>query len=349
MKDTSALSGSVRNCLLGLAVGDALGMPWETLKHEEILTMNSGHSVTEMSDAVQQQLTDTAGFKRGMTTDDTQLSVAVAESLIDCHGFDLKDQARRHLAAYEGPACGWGGTTRIAMESLKAGRDPNVPMPPIEVAPGRKPKGRGNGIAMKIAPLALWHALAQGRFETEPLLTDTLALGRLTHPDLRASTAAYAIAVVVARNFLKPWDGTDPKSCLDFVIEQARLAEARYRSIQDDVDSVSARLEIVKRAFADLDALLREVRPGCDALESVPFSIGVFLRHPNDIEAALSEAATAGGDTDTNAAMVGAMCGANLDETRGGQPIPERWINDLADQGRGLTDLAARLTAAALR
>ena len=345
----AALNERVRNCLLGVAIGDALGMPWETMEYQEILARNGARPVGDMADAAQTRLTDTAGFKRGMTTDDTQLTMAVAQSLIRSGGFNLEDQAREHLAAYEGPACGWGGTTRLALESLKAGRHPSVPMPPITVAPGHNPKGRGNGVAMKIAPLALWHALRQTWFECDPLLTETMALGQMTHSDIRASVAAYAVAAVIMENLLFHHHGTRPEEYLDKIDAAVRVAERRWNSVQDDEDRVSKRLQIVRRTFRDLDSLRAQVRPSCDALESVPFSIGIFLRHPNDLEAALSEAATAGGDADTNAAMVGAMCGANLVEAYGSRPIPRRWTLDLADQGRGMTDLAARLTAAALR
>jgi ADP-ribosylglycohydrolase len=347
-KKTGPMEAKVRGCLLGIAVGDALGMPWETMTHQEILAANDGRHVTEMSDPVQRRLTDTVNFRRGMTTDDTQLTASVAESLIRCGGFDLEDQAREHLVAYENSVAGWGGTTRLAMESLRAGRHPSIPMPPIQVAPGKNPKGRGNGVAMKIAPLALWHALRQTWFEPEPLLTDAMELGRMTHSDIRASIAAYAVAIVIAHNFVIKYDGRNPQGYLEWLIREVKMAEQRWRFVQDDEDCVSKRLSAMGSVFPDLDALTEIVRPGCDALESVPFAIGVALRHPRHIDLALVEAVNAGGDTDTNAAMVGAMCGANLDSISS-SPSMYGLIRDLVDQGREMTDLAARLTLAALR
>lgn len=346
--DPTTLFLRVYRSLLGVTIGDALGMPYETLALRRILQITGDRPVLDMADAIQTRLADTAHLKAGMTTDDTQLTLAVAESLIRCHGFDLEDQARAHLEAYEASTFGWGGTTMEAMESLLAGRHPSIPMPPIPTKPGGRPKGRGNGVAMKIAPVAIWHALTQGRFSTEPLLTDTLALGRMTHPDIRASIAAYAIAVIVAKNIVGDFNGAGPNEILDFVRAEVRVAEARCQFLPggNDPDTVSGRLEAMRTLMDDYATLVREVKPGFDALESIPFSIGIYLRRLDNIEAAISEAATAGGDTDTNASMVGAMSGSHYDRERS-LLIPGRWTAQLADHGAAAQDCAERLVKAA--
>jgi len=61
----------------------------------------------------------------------------------------------------------------------------------------------------------------------------------------------------------------------------------------------------------------------CYCLESVPFAISVFFRHPTDFRAGIFEAVNAGGDTDSNASMVGALIGANVGMTG----IPEGMLH----------------------
>jgi ADP-ribosylglycohydrolase len=69
--------------------------------------------------------------------------------------------------------------------------------------------------------------------------------------------------------------------------------------------------------------LVTRVGTSSFALESVPFSVATFFRWPTDYATAVCEAIRAGGDTDTTAAMVGAMVGANV----GLSGIPQEWID----------------------
>lgn len=347
----------VRASIMAHRIGDALGMPVETMTAEEILKLGGGKPLTEMIDGVQRKLTDTANLKKGSTTDDTQLGDAVMRSLIRCGGFNLEDMVREHLYEYDRSVFGWGGTTRQAMESFKAGRHPTAPIRWAEVKPGKRPKGRGNGPIMKIHGLALWHALRQGRFETEPLLTDTIALGRMTHPDVRASIAAYAVAVVIAKVLHEPIPGDAGRDAradfLQSVIRQVQIAEERYRllagGIEENSDVVSVRL---KHLYATYESsIFHEVNPpGFDALDSVAFTIGLFLRHWNSVEEGLIEAVNAGGDTDTHAAIAGAMIGANgegwADDAVTKVIIPDRWRFVMPDAGAEGLKLADSLYAA---
>jgi ADP-ribosylglycohydrolase len=73
--------------------------------------------------------------------------------------------------------------------------------------------------------------------------------------------------------------------------------------------------------------LIKRVGTSCFALESIPFSIAIFLRNLTDFRAGILEAVNCGGDTDSNASMVGAMIGANV----GLKGIPKEWLEAVPD------------------
>lgn len=139
------------------AYGDAFGLPAEGKSVEEIaetygriteLTAPTGHPYFQ-------------GAEKGTTSDDTALSLAVAEGMLDARGFAMDTQVYRHLNAFrsapvvenrhgEMVARGWGRSTISALRRLEAG----VPF----YRAGEK-NGSGNGVVMKLAPLALWQTM----------------------------------------------------------------------------------------------------------------------------------------------------------------------------------------------
>lgn len=330
MKRLIAKAGA---CFAGVAIGDALGMPVEMMTREQILAATGGRGIRGLRTPIQRIIPDTRGLPAGSVTDDTRLTVAVARSLIDCGGFDLVDQAKWLVQAYRLSQMGFGRTTRKAAEALGreldqpgAGRDPQTPAPP----PKKPGAACGNGVAMKIAPLAAFCAARYGR-ETaggdrnlEPLLTWTMQLGLQTHGDPRASFAAAALAVLIQELLLQPqaMSGDDLIArAADLVTFTADVLESRYQHYRQQDDKATVQFEKLFWHLDSPDSLREEVGTGCFALESVPFAIGTFLRHPTDFRAALLEAVNAGGDTDSTASMVGALVGANV----GPDALPPKW------------------------
>lgn len=316
----------VQGCLAGLAIGDALGMPVEIMSREEILEATDGNGVTGLLDNIQRKIEDTREFRAGMTTDDTQLAFVVAEALLEHDGFDLEIQARRFVNAYRRTTFGWGRTTTKAAKDIaryfdtdgKEGRAPDFPAPEPE-KPGA---ACGNGVAMKIAPLAIWHALSSPN-GPEPLLTEVMELGLQTHGDPRASFAAVAVAATI-RWIIRHRMETERLCPLrDHTLEQIDIVETRYRSYRYTSDQVSGRLRTAFAFLGDPKILRECVGTGCFSLESIPFAIAMFHRNPLDFRAGVLEAVNAGGDTDTTAAMVGAMVGAHV----GIDGIPKEWLD----------------------
>ena len=309
----------VKASLMGGRLGDGLGMPWEKKSHEKIMAETGGRGVVGFSSPAEREIRDTAGLALGETTDDTQLSDVVVWSLIANRGLNIKHCAWEHVFEYHRTQFGWGGTTTDAVKEIVAGeRDLDKWRPYVQG------KGLGNGVAMKVAPLALFETVRSEGVDIHTLAERCMALGKITHPDLRASFAAYAAALVIGRvaNHLT-FSAEDGKNLLEFVISQVELLELRWQHFQEHEDKVSDRLKRIPAALSSAEKVRKEIGSGFNSMETAPFTIATFLRHPNDFRAGVLEAINAGGDTDTHASIVGAMIGAKV----GLEGIPEEWKN----------------------
>jgi poly(ADP-ribose) glycohydrolase ARH3 len=286
--------------LLGTFVGDALGMPFEGAGHGQV------PPDVEMV---------AARRGRGTYTDDTQMMIAVAESLILRGRVEEEQLARAFQQAYD-PDRGYGGGTRRVFGLWAAGT-------PVRLAAGQLFGGhgsRGNGAAMRIAPVAV-------RFRDDPsrLRDEAARSARVTH--------AHPVGVDAA------------------VVQAAAIgAGLRNESILD-VACAAAQTEEMADGLRDVGELLAEARqPGevharlgssSDARESVCAAVYAALSHPA-FEAAVRFAVRLGDDTDTVAAMTGAITGAR----NGASSIPVRWLDALEDGDRGrshVEQLAIRL------
>ena len=133
-----------RGCLLGLAVGDALGTTVEFNKP------GAFEPVTDMAGG------GPFGLEPGQWTDDTSLALCLAESLVERRGFYPADQLRRYLRWYRegywsstGTCFDIGGATRRALERFERTEEPYC---------GDDPDAKGNGSLMRLAPVPLYFA-----------------------------------------------------------------------------------------------------------------------------------------------------------------------------------------------
>lgn len=316
-------------CLKGVAVGDAIGMPWEIMTRAEIMAETNGVGVTGFSEPKERRA---LRFALGRTTDDWALTSAIARSLIHLKRFDLCDIALRHIRELEIEK-GWGGTTRDAVMAVKEyfdsrGESGRSPLNPLPIIMGTT--GAGNGVAIKVAPLALWQAVRKDSRET--FYGRILGLGLMTHPNPIASVTACVFAELMATVCQKPiMSDLDMYQCVWHVVEMLYQFLPHATVLNEVRVMVTDRLgEILEHRWDVDNSWLREkIGVNCFSLESVLFSIGTFLRHPRDFRTAVLEAINAGGDTDSTASMVGALVGANCglwDENRN-SIIPLEWQN----------------------
>ena len=289
--------------LLGLACGDALGRPVEGWSAERI-------------DREYGTLTDFVGGgvhgkSPGTVTDDTQLALRLARSLVDCEGYDRAAFVERLVAWYEDRPFGIGGTTTEALRRIADG------VPPAEAAErarAAKPAGRKatNGSVMRCAPIAIAY-----RGDPADLQRVSRDSSRVTHADPRCVHGCAALNLTIANAL---GDADRPlERALDALPEDA--PEALREGLAPIPDAV------------DPDAL----EPANDAVETLRTACyhGLAADTP---EAAIVGAVDEGGDTDTIGAVAGAVAGARF----GAADLPDRWLSSLEHRDE-LAALAERL------
>ncbi|MHA1989362.1 MAG: ADP-ribosylglycohydrolase family protein [Candidatus Hodarchaeales archaeon] len=300
-------------CLIGQAVGDALGYYVEgnssKVCSEYIDNIFSG----EVSD-IEKRLPS----QFGQYTDDTQLARELLQSFVECQEFDPKDYARRIASIFaEKRIVGFGHATSQAAEKLIAGdhwQDSGTP-----------PPYAGNGSAMRAGPIGLifWD-------NSEKLIKAAINQGIITHRDPRCSAGAIAIsgAVLLAiNNKIIKQD--------KFLIQLQRWTEP----ISSDMASGINHLNLIMKLSPE--EAYREIKLiGVDSesfdfwfgispfvISSVLWSLYSFVKFPNNYVEAIKTAIRVGGDVDTTAAMTGAISGAFL----GVDAIPlnvSKYLND---------------------
>ena len=253
-----------------------------------------------------------ARLGRGTYTDDTQMAIALAESLLECDGVEEEHLGRAFLAAYD-PQRGYGSGTRAVLTLISDG------VPALEAATRVFDAwgSLGNGAAMRIAPIAMRYA-----DDHEALLGAAARSARVTHAHPVGIDGAVAIAAALR-------DG-DPLAAAQAAAQTPQLREQLAKA---------ARLIAERPSSADVAATLGN---SSRAAESVPTAIYAAVAH-SGFEDAVSFAVRCGGDADTIGAMAGAIAGAR----DGATAIPARWCDPLDDgpKGRSYVErLAEQLT-----
>ncbi len=320
-----------QGCLMGVVIGDAMGIPWECLTYDEILSYTHKHGVKGFQSCPREHhFPEMQSLTLGESSDDWQLTSAVAASLIERGGYYQEHCAQAFVSEYKRTTRGWGKTTRQSVHGLsrffethgKEGRSPSA-------LPEKNPReGCGNGVAMRISPIPLFYYSREKKFEREFLNHIIVRNGTLTHPDIRASIAACAISHIIATILLEN-DEIGPKKpnykkLIQSLLLNIKTEELKHLEFGLNPDIFFGRVKWLLTEpdiLNSSDTVRTKTQTGCFALESVPFSIATFLRQPTDFRAGVLEAINAGGDTDTNASMVGAMIGANV----GIEGIPKEW------------------------
>jgi len=311
-------------CLLGLACGDALGAPVEEWSHESI--KSSLGTIRDYQATI---------LGTGIITDDTQMAIILAESLIQNEHFDPS-----HFAYTIGE---W--QKRID-EGLETGRGAGAT---ISMAARRLYKGTywkrsgefsaGNAPAVRVPPLALFHC----KNPEDKLLRDAAESAIPTHTDPLAITGTQVFACAIYRLLKISFDDFN---AVDFARYLADAAQPLSPQIADAINEIIPHLEARHgeelvflvpggarevthfdnntQLEEDIRDLLK-IGTGKFIVQSLAASLFCFLSHPYDVENAILTAVNAGGDSDTIAAMTGALSGA----FNGAQSIPGRWMTDL--------------------
>lgn len=322
--------------LMGCAVGDALGMPVEGI--DNAFTLRAIHRLGGIRHFLAPQAHVLKSLRRlrpGCWTDETQLTLAITRSIIECGTLDYDDIAEAHVHAFETLELrGWDATTKQACRRLAQGTD--------RTRSGNI-GGSGNAVAAKIAPIAAWSFL---RGETrEQLLEHCLHVGAMTHHDPRAITAAYLVALLVRDALAGPkrWNPTFERYME--LVEEARWAEERLVTrIGVSDDPISQHLDEMSDALDSDERELAELCNGATSYAnySVTFCIALLCSRSWEFESGVLAAVNGGGDTDTNGAIVGAVLGAAF----GARKTPKSFIEKL-EEAEMIRELGAKLASLA--
>jgi ADP-ribosyl-[dinitrogen reductase] hydrolase len=272
VQDDKLLLSSFRGCLVGLAVGDALGAPVEGMSRAEIQRVHG--TLTEMTGG------GWHGLEPGGYTDDAAMMLCIARSIAARGYFDPQDVAARFVDWFDAGPVGIGRTTWIALSEMKRGASWREAGRIAHERLGGK--SAGNGSIMRCAPVGLLHFERRDR-----LIRDSIDSSVMTHWDPEACWGAVAVNAAIAE-ILHGRTG-DILSGLIVAIEQPRVKEA--------VEEV-----------ARMKAFDRE--PSAYVLDTLQAAVWCFLK-TSSFEDALVTAVNLGGDTDTVGAVCGALAGAS--------------------------------------
>jgi ADP-ribosyl-[dinitrogen reductase] hydrolase len=293
-----------RGCLLGLACGDALGGPVEFKSRDEI-ARHWPDGLREFVGGGWLNLTP------GEITDDTQMTVALAESLAAHPELDMDDVGARFVAWLKSNPKDVGATTRRALGLLALGASWRE----AGEQAGRGGQAAGNGTVMRCAPVAL-----RFRSDSARLRRASIDTAAITHVDPRCTWGAVAVNQAIAHLL----DGGSKET----------VAAAAIEGVEND-DVRRAVLDAAERDRAD-------VKSGGFVLDTIGAAFWCLARH-DEFENAVVAAVALGDDADTTGAVAGALAGACF----GASAIPARW-RDLLEPRAELERLADQLLTLSL-
>ena len=302
----------IEGCLLGCAVGDSVGLPFEGV--------HPGRVSRWLKTPLEHRLL----FGKGMVSDDTDHSVFVAQSLLlspdDSSRFSrfLAARLRRWLICL--PA-GIGMATLKSILKLCMGF--GVDRSGVFSA--------GNGPAMRAAIIGVFF-----RNDDDALREFVRAATRLTHTDPKAELGALAVALIASRCCQWEQQPTKPE------LEDLLLTISKN---EDWREMVGRTMMACTKGEPSTAVTEKEMHKGVSGYvyNTLPPAIAAWWIHFGDYRRTIEAIVRMGGDTDTVAAIAGALAGTSV----GRDGIPNSWISGIIDRPHSpayLSRLANALT-----
>lgn len=313
---SSDLSARYRGCLLGLAIGDAVGTTLE---------FKAPRTFAPLTDMVGG---GPFGLQPGQWTDDTSMALCLAESLVACGGFDAIDQLRRYVRWYRegylsstGECFDIGNTVRQALHRFE--HAVAFTAAPAPECGSTHPQTAGNGSLMRLAPVPM-------RFRADPAqaIEQAGASSRTTHGAPTAVDACryYAGLIVGALNGVA-------KEVLLAPLYAPVPGYWQTHALAPEVAAVAAGSFKTRQPPA--------IRGSGYVVHSLEAALWAFYTTTTFREGCLL-AANLGEDADTTAAIYGQLAGAFY----GAAGLPTAWVAQVAQRPL-LETLADQLLAAA--
>ena len=313
---TASLESQIRAALLGLAVGDALGVPVEF----------ESRARRRLDPVVAMRAYGTHQQPAGTWSDDAALTFCLAETLAD--GFTLRRLARNCCRWYydnfwtpHGTVFDIGVTTQEALHQLQANPEGSP------LAGGTDEYSNGNGALMRILPLAFYQpgAPLAARFG---LIS---AVAAVTHGHVRSAVACFLYLEMAG--YLRAGQSPAAAYALLCVAAPAQLRELAIPVREADQFAV-----LLSGRLPDLPA--QTINSGGYVLHTLEAALWCLLRHETYAATVLA-AVNLGDDTDTTAAVAGGLAGLYYGEAA----IPTEWLQVLARRA-DVEELCHRTAAA---
>ena len=302
IQDPAVISGipdRVAGCLVGLAIGDALGAPLEFMARREVRRKFP----EGLRDMIPSALWDAGEY-----TDDTQMALLIAESLIEEKGFVALDIARQ-FQYWAQTAKDVGIQTRAVVNMARYGEDPEGCS--SQYFADHADSSAGNGALMRCAPIALFFLDSHN-----DLVKFSRASARLTHGDPKAQSSC-----VILNSWIR-----------GAILTAVRDGRTRALALLDASES------LVWRKLESIETYQEEeISSSGYTVHTLEAAAWSFLT-TESFEEAVVRAANLGDDADTVAAVCGALAGAYY----GYSAIPERWRMQLRDEHQ-IRQIALRL------
>lgn len=285
----------IQGGILGLLVGDALGVPYEFHSKENIPALQEIDYQPPMGfDRAHK------GILPGTWSDDGAQALCLLASLLHCKQLDMTDFSNRLLNWYENGYMAVdhnvfdvGIATGRGLRAFKSGTNPML-------AGDLDPDSHGNGALMRVLPLALWHIGSD-----KELIMDAARQACITHAQPRSKLCC-GIYCMVARGIL---------NCVD---DPWTYAISKIADCYHDDHKMLAELEFHIRPFDDIEPTGSGYV--VDTLRAAKKALSI-----NSYQHGVRYAVSLGQDTDTTACIVGGIIGLR----DGVETIPNVWLEGL--------------------
>jgi len=302
---------SIRGSLLGTAVGDALGLPYEGLSRKRVAAFG--------------EIRPRFLLGRGMFSDDTEHTLMLAAAMHahrDNVGAFQRGFARKLRWWLLGLPAGVGLSTAKAILRLWLGFPPHK----------SGVRSAGNGAAMRSAIVgAFWADDEAKRREF------ALAACRVTHTDPRAEESALLVAEA-ASMAAKGIPTKEVLSSLEIWVTREEM-KTRFAALKAGLETGTSVLEYAAQIGCGHGV-------SGFAPNTVAVALYAWLRHRGQFEAAIRSVIECGGDTDTVAAITGGICGICGAEV-GEKGIPPEWITSICEWPRSVAHVRGVCSALA--